>query len=105
MRRLHQYGLFAAALLLLVAARGHAQDTTAMRNAPRDAMALLADTADSTLPYDSLRTTDRQGPQQERQELKVVHRQYKYRRQVGLALLMMAFIAIALTTTDAFNPD
>jgi hypothetical protein len=34
-----------------------------------------------------------------------VRRNYEYRKQVGLAVFMMAFVLVALTTTDAFNPD
>ena len=38
------------------------------------------------------------------EDLKVIKREHKYRQQVGLALFMMAFVAIMLTTTDALNP-
>ncbi len=38
-------------------------------------------------------------------EIKVVRRQYKYREQVRLALFMMAFVALALTASQTWNPD
>jgi hypothetical protein len=38
-------------------------------------------------------------------ELKVVKRSYKYRQQVRLALFMMGFITLALTASQAWNPD
>jgi hypothetical protein len=37
-------------------------------------------------------------------KLKIVRRAYKYRRQLGLALGMMAFVALIFTTTQNWNP-
>ncbi|MBD3317641.1 MAG: hypothetical protein GF344_17770 [Chitinivibrionales bacterium] len=38
-------------------------------------------------------------------KLKVVERNFSYRRQVGMALGMMAFLALIFTTTQGWNPD
>lgn len=37
--------------------------------------------------------------------LKVVKRTHRYRRQVGLALAMMAFVAVMMTAAQSLNPD
>jgi hypothetical protein len=38
-------------------------------------------------------------------KLDVVDRDFRYRRQVGMALGMMAFLALIFTTTQNWNPD
>ncbi len=38
-------------------------------------------------------------------EARVVRRTYNYRTQVVLAVFMMCFAALALTSVDAFNPE
>jgi hypothetical protein len=53
---------------------------------------------------DSLDSTRVAVPPREDDELKIVRREHNYRRQVGLALFMMAFVALMMTTADAFNP-
>jgi hypothetical protein len=39
------------------------------------------------------------------EKIKVVRRKFKYREQVGVALGMMAFIALILTTVQSWNPE
>ena len=39
------------------------------------------------------------------EKIKVVRRKFKYREQIGVALGMMAFIAIILTTVQSWNPE
>lgn len=87
------------ALLILAATVAYGQfdpGGAAPRVSP-DSTGVIADTADTG------RAAVRAALQDE--ELKVVRRKYKYRRQVALAVFMMAFVAIAMTTADALNPE
>jgi hypothetical protein len=58
----------------------------------------------SVFVADSLDSAAVAAPLLDKEDLKVVKREHSYRRQVGLALFMMAFVAIVMTTADAFNP-
>ena len=86
------------ATLLVCAWSPVAAQTRRFGSSPADTSFRRPDTTDTA----RVRRGDRPA---EQQELKVVRRDYKYRRQVGLAVFMMVFVAVALTTTDAFNPD
>jgi hypothetical protein len=37
-------------------------------------------------------------------KLVVVKRDFKYREQIGIALAMMAFVVLMMTTSETFNP-
>jgi hypothetical protein len=64
---------------------------------PGDSAAVLWPDSLQALSRDSLST--RPGA-----EIKVVRRSYKYKEQLRLALFMMAFVAVALTASQEFNP-
>ncbi len=87
------------AMLILSAALAYGQSdqSAGIPRTPYDTSGAVPDTADTN------RAVMREVMPQE--ELKVVRRTYKYRRQVALAVFMMAFVAVALTTTDALNPE
>ncbi len=54
--------------------------------------AVKADTLDTTPPAKT-------------KKIPVVDRQFNYRRQLGMALGMMAFALLFLTSTQSWNPD
>jgi hypothetical protein len=61
-----------------------------------------ADTADTLVRPDTALVPEvPKGPK----KLKIVRRAYKYREQIGLALAMMGFVVVILTSTQNWNPD
>jgi len=68
---------------------GSGQDSTA-----------LADTSDTLAQQAAAQGVQPSGPK----KLKIVRRKYKYRQQLGLALAMMAFVAIIFMSTQNWNP-
>lgn len=55
---------------------------------------------------DSLRSRERPESVRNRPEqIKVVKRTFKYKRQIGLALGMMAFVALMMTSAQTWNPE
>ncbi|MBD3242314.1 MAG: hypothetical protein GF331_17110 [Chitinivibrionales bacterium] len=89
--------MWAVLVLTATLAYGQSGSESGTLALPSDSAAFVADTVDSSL------TAFRGEPP--REELKVVRRKYKYRRHVALAIFMMAFVAIAMTTADALNPE
>jgi hypothetical protein len=84
-------------LLLLPAVSGYAQ--------------LLPDINDSATPDSSYISPDSavtrvadSAATQSSAKLVVVKRDFNYREQIGIALAMMAFVALMMTTTQTFNP-
>lgn len=72
-------------------------DTVEQLDTLTDTTAFLSDTAVS----DTSKLLIEEGVQR----LKVARRDYTYRKQLGYALGMMAFIALILTSTQSWNPD
>lgn len=96
-----------AALAMLAAAAGPVDfggirpplDTTVP--AEEDTV-FVSDTTDTLADaQQQMQSAQRGGPQ----KLKIIRRTYNYRRQLGLALGMMAFVAVIFTTTQNWNPD
>ena len=59
-----------------------------------------------TTDPDSLRRRERpESGQAAPEQIKVVKRRFKYKRQVGLALGMMAFVALMMTSAQTWNPE
>jgi len=76
----------------------HAQSPPTLMSPP--------DTSSNWLQSDSTDTTGaKAGSAVIEPEVKVVRRTYNYRSQVALAIFMMCFAALALTSVDAFNPE
>lgn len=86
--------MFLALALAAAVSLAQAQDPAPLTR-PGPAVVDTTQTARDTAAADAERPSD----------LKVVRRNYRYRRQVGLALFMMLFVAVALTTTQTFNPE
>jgi hypothetical protein len=59
---------------------------------------------DGSAPADSLNEAPMATTQPPAQKLTVVRHNFKYREQIGLALGMMAFIALIMTSTQSWNP-
>lgn len=88
------------------------QDTAKAVSGAVDA-GVLADRADSamqdTVPanfvadFDTL-DLDTLGTDGAVHRIKSVHRHFEYRRQVGLALFMMAFVTLMMTSAQTWNP-
>jgi hypothetical protein len=84
-------------LTLSVSAQPIAVDSTVFNTMP-----------DSTItranPNDTTTTVQAQTPSPSQTKLKLTHRMFSYRRQVGMALAMMGFIIFVTTTTQNWNP-
>jgi hypothetical protein len=90
-------------LFLIGATRG--QDNDVQRQFGEDAPLVPAwqrgDVAPDTVVDEDTLT----GEEQITQKLRIVKRDYNHRRQVGVALGMMAFIGLILTSVQNWNPD
>jgi hypothetical protein len=58
---------------------------------------MVIEKPDSVAEY----VVEKKGPK----KLKLVQRGYSYRQQIGLAVGMMAFVAVIFTTSQNWNPD
>jgi len=68
--------------------------------------ALYADTAGATRPQqDTAAVADYVQSARGPKKPKIIRRNYNYREQLGLALGMMAFVAVIFTTVQNWNPD
>ncbi|MBD3319886.1 MAG: hypothetical protein GF350_02205 [Chitinivibrionales bacterium] len=65
----------------------------------------VSDTGSTRTSRDSLQMEqEKQVSGPEKKKLKIVKREFNFKEQVGLAVGMMAFILIVMTTEQAWNP-
>lgn len=93
------------------------QDTVQIDTATTDSTTYIAADTDTavdtnatvvdTTTGDTLALPRMPSPEEEKktEKIHIVRRNFKYRRQIGTALAMMAFLAIVLTTVQSWNPD
>lgn len=65
------------------------------------------DTTTQKTVFDTIYTNEKDSIPQAAapRKLKIVKRHFKYKEQIGLAVGMMAFILVVMTTAQAWNPD
>jgi hypothetical protein len=90
----------AAALFVWLGVEGKALAQLPPLNDAPDSVA-VADTTDTLAQG---QTAAAAGTQTGPKKLKIVRRNYEYRRQLGMALAMMAFVALIFTSTQNWNP-
>jgi hypothetical protein len=66
----------------------------------------MVEPSDTTEEYDSVGVTVIQPPSEagKGKKIQLVKRKFNYREQIGMAIAMMAFMTLIITTTDTWNP-